>query len=64
MMISTIQAPWANFATAKTTATMPVATAPTPLMNALRCQPELRSESQWRTIPVCDSVNAVNTPTA
>jgi hypothetical protein len=37
MMIS--QAPSANFATAKITATIPVETAPTPLMTAPRRQP-------------------------
>ena len=63
-MTITIHAPSANFAIAKTTATTTVAVAPSPLMIALRRQPGARSRSQWRTIPACDSVNAVNTPMA
>ncbi len=57
-------APMVNFETTTTTSTMPVATAPTPLMTACRRQP-----GSWRrwwclTIPYCDSVNPQNTPTA
>ena len=43
---------------------MNVATAPTPLITALRFQPGSRSFWWWRTMPACDSVNDVNTPTA
>ncbi len=57
-------APSANLATAKMRVTIPVATAPTPLMTALRRHPASRSRSQWRTIPACDSVTEVNTPMA
>ena len=46
MMIS--QAPSANFATAKITATIPVETAPTPLMTALRRQPRRPRRSPAR----------------
>ena len=35
-----------------------------PLMIALRRQPGPRSDSQWRTIPAWDRVNAVKTPIA
>ena len=45
------------------TSTSPVATAPMPLITALRFQPRSRVRSQWRTMPVCESVNEVNTPT-
>ncbi len=58
------QAPSANFATAKTTATTAVASAPTPLIAALRRQPGPLSTNQWRTIPACDRVKAVKTPIA
>ena len=39
--------------------------APIPLITALRAHrgSVAFSASQWRTIPVCDSVNDVNTPT-
>ena len=47
--MTTSQAPSANFATAKMTATMPVATAPKPLMAMLRRQP-----GSWRSPPVPD----------
>ena len=46
-----------------------MATAPTALMTMLRRQPRAsgppsrRTFSQCRTMPVCDSVNEVNTPT-
>ena len=47
---------------------IPVATAPRPLITARRIHPRAVGSSrccfrQWRTIPACDSVNAVNTPT-
>ena len=65
-----IQAPWTNFVRAVTTSTRPVAIAPTPLIDdrdgaspVAPRSPFRRSRSQWRTMPVCDSVNAVNTPT-
>ena len=63
-MMSTIQAPSPNLAIAKTTATMPVEMAPMPLMTALRRHPEPWSVCQCRTIPACESVNAVKTPMA
>ena len=49
MMMS--QAPSANFAMAKISVTMPVATAPTPLIAMLRRQPGSRPRHQWRTMP-------------
>ena len=61
---TTSQAPSTNLVMAITIVTMPVATAPRPLMTAERCQPASRSLRQWRTMPACDSVKLVNTPTA
>src|SRR2546423_134393 len=58
------QAPSANLATAKISVTMPVDTAPKPLISALRRQPAVRSFSQCRTMPACDSVIDVKTPIA
>jgi hypothetical protein len=45
------------------TSTTPVARAPDALITMLRRHPGSRSLHQRRTIPSCDSVNAVNTPT-
>ena len=46
------------------TSTTPVVAAPTPLMMALRyATPAPFTRNQRRTMPVCDSVNAVKTPT-
>ena len=59
----TIHAPFANFVIVTTTSTTPVVTAPMPLMIALRCQLASFVRSQRRTMPACESVNAVNTPT-
>jgi len=62
-------APCVNFALMVTTRTTPVVTAPTMLITIERCQPFAASGprcfsfNQWRTMPVCDSVNEVNTPT-
>ena len=64
MMTTISHAPSANLATAKMTVTMPVATAPKPLIAMLRRQPSPRSRRQWTTIPACDSVIEVNTPMA
>ena len=47
MSRTTSHAPSANFVTAITTPTMPVATAPRPLMTAERCQPGSRTLRQW-----------------
>ena len=44
--------------------TIAVSTAPIPLIIALLFQPGARRRSQWRTIPVCESVNEINTPIA
>ena len=62
-MIGT-QAPLVNFVIATMMSTMNVATAPTPLITVLRFQPGSRSFWWWRTMPACESVNDVNTPTA
>ncbi len=43
-------------------ATIVVATAPAPLMTADFCQPGVLVRIQYRTIPLCESVKAVNTP--
>ena len=58
------QAPLVNFVTPTMRSTMSVATAPTALMTTLRFHPRSRSVWWWRTMPVCDSVNDRNTPTA
>ena len=64
MMMTMSHAPSANLATAKITVTIPVATAPVPLIAMLRRHPSPRSRRQWTTIPACDSVIEVNTPMA
>ncbi len=64
MTSTTIQAPWVNLVTAMTTATTPVATAPTPLMTSRRRQPARARVHQCRTMPACDRVNEMKTPTA
>ena len=63
-MTMTIHAPSANFAIANTTVTIAVTVAPAALTTMLPRQPGPRSTYQWRTIPACESVNAVNTPIA
>ena len=57
-------APRPNLAIANTTVTIAVAVAPRPLITALLRHPAPRSVSQWRTIPLCESVKAVKTPMA
>ena len=64
MTITMSHAPRANFATAKMSVTIPVATAPIPLIVMLRRQPASRPRHQWRTMPACESVIDVKTPTA
>ena len=64
MTSTTIQAPCANFVTAITTVTIAVAVAPTPLIAIRHRQPLERSRSQCRTMPDCESVNEMKTPTA
>ena len=60
--------PAVNFETVTTNSTTPVATAPMTLIAIERRQtrrgvvPERRSRVQWTTIPLCDSVNDMNTP--
>ena len=61
--ITTRNAPSTNFTVATTISTTNVSTAPTPLSDARHAQPRLRSPSQCRTIPACDSVKHTNTPT-
>ena len=61
---TTSHAPSANFAAAKMSVTIAVAMAPTPLIARLRRQPGSRVRRQWTTMPSCDSVIDVNTPTA
>ena len=63
MKTRTIQAPSQNFTEATTTKTTPVRTAPAPLTRLRQAQPEPRSLRQCRTMPVCDSVKQMNTPT-
>ena len=62
MTTRTIHAPSQSFVYATTTRTVPVTTVPKPLMNTEIRQPLLRSRSQRRTRPLCESVNATNTP--
>ena len=62
MATVTIQAPSPNFVWMTSRVTTPVTTAPRPLTAAFRCHPGSRRRHQWRTIPVCESVNAVKTP--
>ena len=60
----TSQAPWVNLVTPMISVTMPVITAPTPLMTAERRHPRSRSRRQCTTMPACERVKLVNTPTA
>ena len=53
-----------NFETTTTSSTMSVAHDPTALTTWLRRQPFSRSLRWWTTMPACDRVNPVNTPTA
>ena len=57
-------APLVNFVIATMSRTTSVATAPTPLSTMLRRQCGCFSLRWWRTMPDCESVNDVNTPTA
>ena len=63
------QAPSLNFDRITTINTTNVVTAPMMLITIERRQPFIAASplrpscSQWRTIPLCDSVNDVNTPT-
>ena len=59
----TIHAPSANFSVATTMKTTPVRTAPKPFTRLRHAQPELRSLRQWMTMPVCESVKQMKTPT-
>ena len=63
MIATTIHAPSSNLPMPTTIATTPVAKAPSALIAALTSQPRDRRRSQRRTMPVCDSVKAMNTPT-
>ena len=62
------QPPAVNFETVTTTSTTPVATAPMTLIAIERTPDAARRGAlaplarQWTTIPLCDSVNDVNTP--
>ena len=60
---TTTFAPFWNFVAVTITRTTPVVNAPMPLMIALRFHPGPFTRNHRRTMPVCDSVNAVNTPT-
>ena len=59
-----IHAPSRNLLTPMISRAEPVANAPAPLMNALARQCGPFTSIQCRTMPVCDSVNAVKAPTA
>ena len=59
-----IQAPSVNFDPSTMSVTMPVATAPVPLMARLTRHRGSRNRQWCTTMPLCDSVNPVNTPTA
>ena len=64
--MTTIQAPDRNLVKEITSATSSVVSAPSPLIAKLRHQPffTLRRRHQWRTIPPCERVNDMKTPTA
>ncbi len=62
-MIGT-HAPLVNLVIATMSVTMPVAVAPTALITVPRFHAGSRSLRWWITMPACDSVNDVNTPTA
>ena len=53
-----------NFTEVTTTAMMPVSTQPTALIVSRRRQPWLLVRIQWRTMPACEIVKSMNTPTA
>ena len=57
-----IHAPSCALVTATTISTMPVTSAPVPLMAALVFHPGPRSCRQCTTMPACDSVKDTNTP--
>jgi len=59
-----IHAPVVNFDTITVISTMPVAVTPSPLTTWPARQPRSRSVAWWRTMPICDTVNPVSTPTA
>ena len=60
----TIQAPSKNFTLVTITATMPVSVAPKALIARRLRQPDGRSRSQCRIMPVWLIVKSMNTPTA
>ena len=53
-----------NLETTTTSATMPVATQPTPLITAETRHRGSRNRKWWTTMPAWLSVNPVNTPNA
>ncbi len=57
----TSHAPSANFVQMTTSVTRPVAVAPMPLTSGRQVNRRC-VRSQYRTIPACESVNAVKTP--
>src|SRR5664280_2275477 len=63
MKMRTIHAPLKNFSYATTRKTTPVRMAPNPLTRLRHAQPELLSLRQWMTMPACDSVKQMKTPT-
>ena len=62
IITSTIHAPSNALVVATMISTIPVTTAPKPLMAALVRQPGVLNFRQWMTIPACDSVNDTKTP--
>ena len=66
MAIITIQAPCGSLVMTMTTDTTAVAVAPTPFITARQRQPLSTSfrRNQWTTMPACEMVKLVNTPTA
>jgi hypothetical protein len=63
MATVTSHAPWANFVQMTIRVTRPVAVAPIALIAARPRQPVDLVRLQYWTIPACESVNAVKTPT-
>src|SRR5437868_315118 len=62
MSTITIHAPDVNLVAAEIISTTNVVTAPSRLTAKLRCQPGDFCRHHRKTMPICDSVNELNTP--
>ena len=63
MISTTIQAPSANLVTVSVSSTMAVTTAPTPFTHMRHRHPVSFRRSQRQTIPLCENVKEMKTPT-